>query len=73
MGAIPGFFQRGGGEIAAIGTGNGGPEMQAVLVVDAVEAGEVYELTFFAVAVYVFGDEAEGLDRIVPGATDRVG
>ena len=36
--------------------------MEAVLVVDAVEAGHVdVLLLFFVVALDVFGDEAEGL------------
>ena len=37
MGAIPGFFQRCGGEVAAVGAGDGGPEVEAVGVVDEVQ------------------------------------
>lgn len=42
MGAAqPGFFQRRGRQVAAVGAGDGGPEVQAVGVVDGVESGHV--------------------------------
>ena len=60
MGAAPGFFERGGGEVAAVAAGNGGPEVQAVGFVDEVEFFEVDVLVSFLVEeVDVLGYEAE--------------
>ena len=42
--------------------------METVFVVDAVEAGHVDVLFLFAVAVDVFGDEAEGFVTFVASA-----
>ena len=65
MSATPGFFQGGGREIAAVASGDGGPEVETVFVVDAVEAGHVDVLFLFPVTVDVFGDEAEGFAAFV--------
>lgn len=43
MRGAPSFLEGGGGEIAPIGTGDDGPEMEAVGVIDAVQAGDVDE------------------------------
>lgn len=59
MGSTPGFFQCGGRQVAAVGAGDGGPEVQAVGVVDGVEFRHVDVLPFLQ-AVDVLRDEAEG-------------
>ena len=61
MGAAPGFLERGGGEVAAVAAGDGGPEVQAVGLVDEVEFVEVDVLVSFLLEeVDVLGYEAEG-------------
>lgn len=65
MRATPCFLERRGREVATVGAGDGGPEVQAVFVVDAVQAGHVHMLALFAVAIYVFGYEAEGVGILV--------
>ena len=68
MGAAPGFFERGGGEVAAVAAGDGGPEVQAVGLVDEVEFFEVDVLVSFLVEeVDVLGYEAEGGRRFAVG------
>lgn len=58
VGSAPGFFQRRGRQVAAVGVGDGGPEVEAVGVVDGVEFRHVDVLPFLQ-AVDVLGDEAE--------------
>lgn len=58
MGSAPGFFQRRGRQVAAIGAGDSGPEVQAVGVVDGVEFHHVDVLPCLQ-AVDVLGHEAE--------------
>lgn len=55
MGASPGVLEGGGGEVAAVLGGDCAPEVEAVGVVEAVQAGDVD----VAGAVYVLRHEAE--------------
>lgn len=55
----PGVFEGGGAHGAAVALGDHGPEVDAVGVVDAVEAGDVNYRLFVEFAAHVFGDEPE--------------
>ncbi len=59
MGAAPGVLQGRGREVAAIGTGDGRPEVQTVGIVDAIKAGNVDILTG-VVSFYGLSHQAKG-------------
>lgn len=58
MGPTPGILESGRGQVAAVVAGNGGPEVETVSVVNAVQSGHVDVLPFI-VGLDVVGDESK--------------